>query len=57
MLLLVSCPFNAKPDAIDQVTLGDQPVNAIDLLATLVTAFLLVKILKFYFKFYTVNLC
>jgi len=25
-----------KSDAIDQVTLGDQPVNAIDLFATLV---------------------
>jgi len=30
------CPFNAKSDAIDQVTLGDQLVNAIDLFATLV---------------------
>ena len=33
---IFSCPFNAKSDAIDQVTLGDQLVNAIDLFATLV---------------------
>jgi len=30
----VSCQSNAKPGAIDQVTLGDQSVDAIDLLAT-----------------------
>jgi len=33
---IVFCPFNAKSDAIDQVTHGDQLVNAIDLFATLV---------------------
>jgi len=32
---IFSCPFNAKSDVIDQVTLGDQLVNAIDLFATL----------------------
>jgi len=32
----VSCPFHAKSNAIEQVTLGDQPDNAIDLFATLV---------------------
>jgi len=30
----VSCQSNAKSGTIDQVTLGDQSVNAIDLLAT-----------------------
>jgi len=31
---LVSCQFNAKSGVIDQATLGDQPVDAIDVLAT-----------------------
>jgi len=30
----VSCQSNAKSGATDQVTLGDQSVNAIDLMAT-----------------------
>jgi len=29
-----ACQFNAKSGAIDQVTLGDQPVDTINLLAT-----------------------
>jgi len=32
----LSCQFNAESDAINQVTLGDQPVDAIDMFATLV---------------------
>jgi len=30
----LTCQFNAKSGAIDQAALGDQPVDAIDLLAT-----------------------
>jgi len=33
--LQVTCQFNAKSGAIDQVTLSDRPLNAIDLLPTL----------------------
>jgi len=29
-----ACQFNAKSGAIDQVTLGNQPVDAVNLLAT-----------------------
>jgi len=29
-----ACQFNVKSGAIDQLTLGDQPVEAINLLAT-----------------------
>ena len=45
----VSCQFNAKPGAIEQLTLTDQPVNVVDCWAPLVyfsvwDAFLLVTI-------------
>jgi len=39
VFLLGILSIQCKPDAIDQVTLGDQPVNAINLFATLVYLF------------------
>jgi len=60
MFFYVSCQFNANSGTINQVTLGDQPIDEIDLVATLVCfsgTFLLLRILNILPEVVNANLC
>jgi len=57
MLILGSLSIQCKISAIDQVTLGDQPISHPWSISVFKLDFFWLEFWTFYFQFYAINLC